>query len=129
MGKYLSYYREPLGMFRVKKNSQIYVRYQNAKYYLNTYNTSINKIISELKMLDNHIGLLRGYLNTDEAYTLNRLGRALMEELESFIINWKSSNLTYYKALVDILNRDKMADNKFNSNSKSAINQVNNSRK
>lgn len=124
MGKYISFYREPQGMFRVKKNSTIYVRYQNAKYYLESYNTSISKMISDLKLLDNHIGFLRGYLNTDEAYALNREGRMIMEELENFIISWKSNSLTYYKALVDVLNRSMKADSKFSSSASSSINQV-----
>lgn len=124
MGKYLSFFKEPQGLFQVKKNSQIYVRYPSAKFYLNTYNTSITKIISELKMLDNHIGKLRGYLNTEDAYALNRAGLIIMQELEDFIISWKSNNLTYYKALVDILNANKTADMNFSSAAQSSINQV-----
>lgn len=124
MGKYLSFFKEPQGLFRVKKNNQIYVRYPSAKYYLDTYNTSINKIISELKMLDNHVGVLRGYLNTEDAYALNRAGRLIMQELEDFIISWKSNNLTYYKALVDVLNANKSADSKFSSAAQASINQV-----
>lgn len=124
MGKYISFFKEPQGLFRVKKNTTIYVRYQSAKYYLNSYNTSINKIISELKMLDNHVGTLRGYLNTDEAYALNRAGNMIMQELENFIISWKSKNLTYYKALVDILNANKTADNEFSNAAQSSINQI-----
>ncbi len=126
MGKYLLNFKEPIGQFKVNKNSKIYTKYASAKHYLDNYNIDINKIIYDLNLLDKHIGELRGYLSTVDSYHLNREGYLLMQTLENFIIRWKNNNLTYYKALIDILNIRKNADNIFNSSSSSAIKKITN---
>ncbi|MDE5630387.1 MAG: hypothetical protein K2I70_02190, partial [Bacilli bacterium] len=96
MGKYLSNFREPIGLFKVNQHSKIYTKYASAKHYLNNYNIDINKIIYDLNLLDKHIGELRGYLSTVDSYHLNREGYLLMQTLENFIVKWKNNNLTYY---------------------------------
>lgn len=126
MGKYLSNFKEPIGAFKVNNNSKVYTRYASAKFYLDNYNVDINKIIYDLNLLDKHIGELRGYLSTVDSYHLNREGYILMQALENFIIKWKNNNLTYYKALIDILNVRKNADNTFNTSSSSTIKNINN---
>lgn len=128
MAKYLSNFREPIGFFKVKSNSKIFTRYTSAKHYLNNYNTDINKIIYDLNELDNHIGKLRGYLSTPDSSHLNREGYLLMQTLENFIIKWKNSNLTYYKALIDVLSERRKADDTFNKSSILASNEIKNSR-
>ena len=125
MGKYLSNFKEPIGLFKVNNNSKIYTKYASAKHYLDNYNIDINKVIYDLNLLDKHIGELRGYLSTIDSYHLNREGYFIMQSLESFIVKWKNNNLDYYKALVGILNTRKKADKTFNASSSSAIKNIN----
>ena len=128
MGKYLSFYKEPQGYFKVRTNNTIFVKYRNALYYLQAHNTNLHNLTSDLNLLYSHIGRLRRYLNTGNAYSLNRAGLMIMEELDNFILNWKNNNLMYYQALLAVLDHSKQADSRYSINSQSSIRQVKNSK-